>query len=148
MKKPITNYEKSVIDRIEEIRQRQKITMESMAELMGVGVDQYKRFTYRTARVPLECIYNLSNSYPADIDYIIYGKKRKGNYAFISALVSGDYAERAAVYAELSSYYAKREYIEDRENNLRRERAAEKAERRPDFITADGDLIEVHKDTD
>jgi len=141
MSREISNYEKDVIKRIEEIRERDGITQEAIAELMGLSLAQYKRFTCYEARVSVEAIHNLAMSYPLDTDYVIFGK-HKGKYTLINSLVSESWDEKAKYFDELASYFRDRQKIVMQEQARRNTRAKGKKPR-VDYTTQNGDLIET-----
>lgn len=114
MGRAISDYEKGVMARIEEIRTLEAITMEGMADLMEISLDQYKRFAKYSARITIESIYKFAKNYPVDIDYIIFGEKRQGGYTFINAMTHETFESRANMYMELARYYKKRQHLYDK----------------------------------
>lgn len=141
MSREISNYERDVIKRIEEIRERDGVTQESFAELMQISIAQYKRCAYFEARVSLEAIYNLANAYPVDVDYIIFGK-HKGKYTIINSMVSESWEEKAKYFDELAAYFRERNKIAMKEQTRRNERAKGKKPK-VDYVTKEGDVIET-----
>lgn len=141
MSREISSYERDVIKRLEEIRQLDNITQESFAELMGISMAQYKRYTYYEARVSLEAIYNLANEYPVDLDYIIFGK-HKSKFTVINAMVSEDLEEKAVYFDEMASYFRELKKIRIKEQTRRNERAKGKKPK-VDYMTKSGDIIET-----
>jgi len=141
MSREISNYEKDVIKRIEEIREREGLTQEAIAELMDLSLAQYKRFTCYEARVSVEAIHNLAMKYPLDSDYVIFGK-HKGKYTVINSLVSESWEEKAKYFDELASFFRDRQRLMMQEQARRNTRAKGK-KARVDYTTPNGDLIET-----
>ena len=64
MSKPISKYEKEVMDRIDQIRLNQGYSMEDFSEYLGIELETYKRTKYKKIRVDLDFLYAVGKSIP------------------------------------------------------------------------------------
>ena len=83
MSKPISKYEKEVMDRIDEIRENQGYSIEDFSEFLGIGLETYKRTKYKKIRVDLDFLHAVLQKYHADKEYILIGTKGQ-NYKLIN----------------------------------------------------------------
>ena len=141
MSKPISKYEKEVMDRIDQIRLNQGYSMEDFSEYLGIELETYKRTEYKKIRVDLDFLYAVGKKYPADMDYIIFGKTGQ-TYKLINTYVSGTDEERAQVFDELARYCRDQKDAKERNAERLRRKAREKYE--VDYQTDVG-LVETTK---
>ena len=127
MSKPISKYEKEVMDRIDQIRLNQGYSMEDFSEYLGIELETYKRTKYKKIRVDLDFLYAVGEKYPADMDYIIFGKTGQ-TYKLINTYVSGTDEERAQVFDELARYCRDQKDAKERNAERLRRKAREKYE--------------------
>ena len=141
MSRIITQREKDVMTRIDEIRLNQGLTEEDFSEFLGVPLETYKRCSQKKTRVELDFLLSVLQKYPGDKDYILFGKKGQ-NFKFINTFVSGTNEERAQALGELSDFYMIKHEMEKINANRRHRKAIEKYD--VDYQTEQG-LIERPK---
>ena len=134
-------YEKEVMDRIEQIRVNQGYSMEYFAEYIGVELETYKRSKYKKIRVDLYFLHAVGTKFPANMDYILFGKSGQ-NYKLINTYVSGSDEERAQVFDELARYCRDKEEAKKKNEDRLRRKAIESYD--VDYETEEG-LIERPK---
>ena len=138
MSKPISKYEKEVMDRIDQIRVNQGYTMEDFSEYLGMEIEIYKRCKYKKIRVDLDFMHAVVQKFPADLDYILFGKTGQ-NYKLVNTFVSGTDEERAQVFEELARFCRDSKEMKDINAERLRRKAREKYE--VDYVTKAG-LVE------
>ena len=141
MSKPISKYEKEVMDRIDEIRENRGYSIEDFSEFLGIGLETYKRTKYKKIRVDLDFLHAVLQKYPADKEYILFGTKGQ-NYKLINTYVSGTDEERAQVFDELARFCRMDKEMKDVNAERLRRKAREKYD--VDYDSKEG-LVEVPK---
>ena len=103
MSKPISQYEKDVMARIDKIRENQGFSMEDFSEYIGVTIETYKRSKYNEIRADLDLLHAVAKRYPSDLQYILFGDSGQ-KYEMINAFVSGTDDDRARLFEELADF--------------------------------------------
>ena len=141
MSKPISKYEKEVMDRIDQIRTNLGYSMEEFSEYLGIDLETYKRSKYKQIRVDLDFLHAVVTKYPADLENLLFGKTGP-NYKMINTFISGTDEERAQVFDEMARYFRSKKDIKEMNKDRLRRKAQEKYD--VDYKTDEG-LIETPK---
>ena len=125
MSKPISKYEKEVMDRIDQIRINQGYSMEEFSEYLGIDLETYKRSKYKQIRVDLDFLHAVVTKFPADLENLLFGKTGP-NYKLINTFVSGTDEDRAQVFDELARFFRCNKDIKKMNADRLRRKAREK----------------------
>lgn len=78
-----------IAQRITTSREAAQITSQGMADLVGLGYEQYRRLERGTVLVKTEYLYVIAQSLDVSVDYLLYGDKTEMEHRKISEILSG-----------------------------------------------------------
>ena len=101
MSKEITDYDRELGNRIEEIRIRHGLRQLDMALIMKTDVGMYKRYVYATRKIPAEKIALLTDELQLDLHYVMYGRDTS-TFDFVKFVGTADFDEISKMFLEVS----------------------------------------------
>ena len=84
--------DKTILDiaqRISASREAAQISSQEMADLVGLGYEQYRRLERGKVLVKTEYLYVIAQFLDVSVDYLLYGDKNEVEHRKISKILSG-----------------------------------------------------------